>query len=227
MGNIRFRYKIFSTAIVLLIFSIFFADFSFAKERPNPWIRVGRTSSGVVGVLIKAKSVPLRVLLEKITIPTGIVFYIPENFLEDSISVDLEAETWTQAVQEIIKDYSRVETWGQDQQLAGVYVMETTNLDGPLPSSFKNNNSARFARGNRAGTDTGIVLSKGQLVKLVRGPFRSAISPKLWEDVKLRKFLQQQGINSPEDLKNLKKAMNIRKAAKIQLRNMRKKKRAR
>jgi len=188
-------------------------------------IRIGRINSGVQGIIIKSKGVSLTDLLNKIETQSGIDFKINNGLLEESISVDVEAATWTKAVQEVLKDYNRVELWGRDRKLTGVYVVEALNSEGAY---FEEKvRSGQVARDNERGTDDEIPLSKGQLVKLVRGPYRSPISPKLWEDDQLRTFLDQHGIRDREDLKNLQKAMTIRQAARKQLRDLRKNKSSR
>lgn len=226
MPVILCRLKAFSTGIVLFVFSLLFVDLSPAHSGESPLIGIGKTSSGVEGVIIKAIDVSLADLLKKIESQSGIDFKINSGLLDESISVDIEATTWTKAVQEVLKDYNRVELWGRDQKLTGVYVVEVLNLEGPYfaePSlGEEKGKTGHIAPNNKQVKKKEIPLSKGQLVKLARGPYRSPISSKLWEDAQFQKFLKQHGIRDRYDLTNLQKARSIRRAARKQLRDLQK-----
>lgn len=190
----------------------------------NPVIRVKETDSGLNSVTIKAQQVSLPDLLDKIATQSGIDFKVRGSMMKESISVDVQAENWTEAVQKVLVDYSRVELWGRDKMLTGVYVLEPLNPedDPNLRTNFNEANNRKAVRTSQASDDR-IRLSKGQLVRLIKGPYRSPLAPQLWKDEKLRGFLEQHGINAPEDLNNLQKAMTLRKAARWELRNFKKK----
>ena len=67
-----------------------------------------------------------------------------------------------------------------------------------------------------------IVLSKAQLRVLAKGPYSSPLPAHLFEEPKYREFLAKHGIESLEELKVIAKAKAVRRAARQQLRVLRK-----
>ncbi len=180
--------------------------------------------------VIKANDVSLPELLTKITLHSGIDLKSSVGLRNKTISVDIEAENWTEAVQQFLKGYNRVDFWDQDRQLTGAYIVKAVPPKGRNSSEpaleKKKKDTQQVAYENKPVVKQHVLLTKDQLGKLGRGNFLSPISPTLWEDVQIREFMQQNGIKHPDDLKNQKKAMAVRMEARHQLRDMLKKKSA-
>ena len=67
-----------------------------------------------------------------------------------------------------------------------------------------------------------IVLSKAQLRILAKGRYGNPLPARLFQKPKYRKFLARHGIESLEDLNVIAKAKAVRRAARLQLRALRK-----
>ena len=69
-----------------------------------PWVLPvsGKSANGVAttsdGVSIRVKQIPLRDLLRSIESESGIRFQINESLFKDSVTADIQADTWTEAV---------------------------------------------------------------------------------------------------------------------------------
>jgi len=123
-----------------------------------------------------------------------------------------------------LQEFSRLEVWGDEGKLAGVYLLESVTPEVDLPNLIdtgKEKTASTVSYMRQTGSN-GIPLSKSQLVQLASGPYNDPMAPQLWDKPQLRKFLEQHGINNPEDLNNPKKARTIRLAAKKKLRHLKK-----
>ena len=98
--------------LLAILFSVMAPLPAWAIE--NPVVRVWEGDSGQNGVTIRAHHVSLPVLLKSIESQSGIGFKVRGSMKNKPISVDVKAETWSDAVQKVLVDYSRVELWGRD-----------------------------------------------------------------------------------------------------------------
>lgn len=205
-----------------------------------PWVlpASGKSSSGVAttsdGVSIRVKQIPLRDLLRSIESESGIRFQINESLIKDSVTADIQADTWTEAVLDLLEDINRIELWQDDDHLASVRLLgnkEWPSATSPSTSSSSSNarrtsNTPSNQPANSASTSNEITLSKEQLQILSKGPYRSPLPENLYHEAAYRDFLGKYGINSQEDLKDRRKAMRVRREARKQLRLIRKQEKA-
>jgi hypothetical protein len=189
----------------------------------------GKSANGVDttsdGVSIRVKQVPLRDLLRSIESESGIHFQINESLLNNSVNADIQADTWTEAVLDLLEDINRIELWQDDDTLASVRLLGNKEWsDGTSLST--NSNSSNTMRGSISESNSSeysssgkqITLSKDQLQILSKGPYRSPLPENLYHEAAYRNFLGKYGINSQEDLNDRRKAMRVRREARKQLR---------
>ena len=198
----------------------------------------GKSASGVAtttdGVSIRVKQIPLRDLLRSIESESGIRFQINESLLKDSVTADIQADTWTEAVLDLLEDINRIELWQDDDHLASVRLLgnkEWASVTGSATNSPTSNagstaNSQSSSSANSGLTGNQITLSKEQLQILSKGPYRSPLPENLYHEAAYRQFLGKYGINTQEDLKDRRKAMRVRREARKQLRLIRKQEKA-
>ncbi len=66
------------------------------------------------------------------------------------------------------------------------------------------------------------MLAREQYLKIVSGSYKAPLTPELFDDPEIRSFLNQNGDNSLEDMKNTQKIKNVRIKARRQMRQLRK-----
>ncbi len=205
-----------------------------------PWVlpASGKSSSGVAttsdGVSIRVKQIPLRDLLRSIESESGIRFQINESLFKDSVTADIQADTWTEAVLDLLEDINRIELWQDDDHLASVRLLgnkewasvTSSATNSPTSNAGSTANSQTSSSANSGLTGNQITLSKEQLQILSKGPYRSPLPENLYHEAAYRQFLGKYGINTQEDLKDRRKAMRVRREARKQLRLIRKQEKA-
>lgn len=185
-------------------------------------------TSSPEGVSIRVQQVPLRDLLLSIESESGIRFLVDESLFEESVSADIQAPTWTDAVLDLLDDINRIELWNDDDTLASVRLIGNKDW-GAAPVQTSKATTGRRNTGvrskpssNQSTSSVNITLTEGQLRELAKGPYRSPLPEKFYRDSAYRDFLGKYGINSLEDMKERKKAMRVRREARKQLRILRK-----
>jgi hypothetical protein len=200
-----------------------------------PWVlpASGKSSNGVAttsdGVSIRVKQIPLRDLLRSIESESGIRFQINESLFKDSVTADIQADTWTEAVLDLLEDINRIELWQDDDHLASVRLLgnkEWASVTSSTSNSSSTANTQSNSSANSGSTGNQITLSKEQLQILSKGPYRSPLPENLYHEAAYREFLGKYGINAQEDLKDRRKAMRVRREARKQLRLIRKQEKA-
>ena len=218
------------TAWALLLWAVLFVF---------PWALPvsGKSASEIAttpdGVSIRVQQIPLSDLLRSIESESGIRFQINEALLNNSVNADIQADTWTEAVLDLLKDVNRIELWLDDDHLASVRLLgnkESPSVTSPSANlDFSNSNQTFNAPSNSSGNSLSvdqITLSKEQLQVLSKGPYRSPLPESLYHEAAYRGFLGKYGINSQEDLQDRRKAMRVRREARKQLRLLRKQEKA-
>ncbi|GJL78906.1 MAG: hypothetical protein NPINA01_18950 [Nitrospinaceae bacterium] len=181
--------------------------------------------SGEYGVIVKANDIPLADLIQEIQNQSGIEFKVTLEMKNEPFSVNLEASSWTEAVLEIIEDFNHLQVWDKHKRLTEIHLLSLTDPEGSLDSlQGKFSEAQKQGNANPApGAEVGeIFLNETQLARIGMSPYRSPISPKLLDDPQIRMFLEKYGIKASEDLKNSNKAMKVRKVARRQLQELRK-----
>jgi len=166
------------------------------------------------------KSITLRVddatlgkVLQSIEGKTGIQFHVSPSVLNDRITTNLNAPDWQTAMRQLLEPYGRAELWNTQLDLTEIYVLSrgdstTVSFDRP-PTRIEV---------TQADMRSSSTLHRNQLIKLSRGSLNKPLPPGLYNDPKIKEFLKQYGIQSPEGMKDTVKARTIRiKARKILL----------
>ncbi len=160
--------------------------------------------------------VPLEQVLPRATQESGVQFAVPDAMLQEEVPVRESGPEQSLELDLVLDEFSRVELYGDDSELQGVILLDhnrggqspspTRSLNPPRPSAIQKP-AARPASPSLPTTQ----LSKEQLQKLVRGPYRSPLPDELWDDPEYQEFLIGQGITSREEMKDRNKAKNLRK----------------
>ena len=66
------------------------------------------------GIHLKAIGQPLSRVLQSVGEKSGIAFYLREELYPTPVNVDLQAPDWRTLVGELLRDFSKVETWKED-----------------------------------------------------------------------------------------------------------------
>lgn len=155
-------------------------------------------------VTIQVDDATLGEVLQSIEDKTGIRFHVSPSVRDDLIKTDLNAPDWQTAMKLLLDAYARAELWGSRLDLTEIHIL--SRVDGTGVSS------------QSPGAGSPPMLSRKQLLKLVSGSYRGPLSPDLFDDPVIRSFLNQNGIQSLEDMKDSRKAKTVRVKARQQLR---------
>ena len=212
----------------LLLISFGWTPLTYSQVTSQPTIGQGRLNSGKHGVFIKSNNLSLADLLQEIHNQSGIEFKVDLEVGNVPFHADVEASSWTEAVLEIIEDFNHILVWDRQKRLTQVHMLSLMDPEVPLEI-----NSEKFPKTPKRGKTTSaqqvpigeIVLNKAQLSRIGLSPYRSPISPQLLDDHQIRRFLEKHDIRNEEDLKNSKKAMKVRKIARRQLQELRRRSR--
>ena len=133
--------------------------------------------------------------------------------LNDRITVNLNAPDWQTAMKLLLEPYSRAEVWNPRLDLTKIHIL--SRGDAATVSSGRPPARIKITEADRLSSST---LNRRQLRKLARGSLNKPLPPGLYDDPKIKEYLKQYGIQSPEDMKDTGKARTIRiKARKILL----------
>jgi len=92
----------------------------------------------------------------------------------------------------------------------------------PKPARIQGRSRPSAGTGKNPSNASNIFLSKAQLQVLAKGPYSSPLPAHLFSEPNYREFLVRHGIESLEELKVIAKAKAVRRAARQQLRVLRK-----
>ena len=202
-----------SALILAVIFSFFPTSKSFAEENPNLTIEVKPLGDGRSDILINAYRVPLVVMLEKLEEKSGVRFRARENLLNETISTEVREVNWSNTVLKIFENFNRLVLWRSETQLEEILLLKHSESNGELlPTNIgKEGGPIQNLEAN---------LSRDQLRMLVRNLLGGSIPSLLFNDKKVRNFFNQHDVKSVDDLRDIKKAMKVRREASKRLRNL-------
>jgi hypothetical protein len=99
-----------------------------------------------IGVLIQVKDQPLPKVLQEINKMSNIRFDIPSTLLDEKITAEIMAPTWTQATLRLLENFNRIDLWeGNNKALSKVLLMslkETVSASVTSLPKLKNNEEA-------------------------------------------------------------------------------------
>ena len=197
------------TIIILAVISFFFPSISIATP-----VFIEENNKGIT---LRVNDVPLSEVLRSIENQTGIHFHASPSVSNDWITIELKAPDWQTAMKFLLEPYGRMEMWGPRLDMTEIYILSRTN-EGQSYSSQRQQNLTP----SHSGAESPLMLTKEQYLKIVSGSYRAPLSPELLDDPDIRSFLNQNGVNSPEDLKDTQKIKNIRIEARRQMRQLQK-----
>lgn len=224
------RGLVLSLSILLVSFpALSFAQYSLpSKESPEPSTGI-RTKSptnhtGIdfsnSGVKIDVKNRPLADVLLEISNQTGISFTVAHSLSNHTLTASIQAPDWKTGIVNLLEEISTVTLWENNSRMSEVVLLG--NHDGSEVFSSKPDSSVSSSINsqNTRKKTAEILLTRKQLKKLAKGPFRNPLPPELLKTPPFKNFLLNQGVETEEDLKQVKKAMRVRKAARLQLRSL-------
>jgi hypothetical protein len=171
------------------------------------------------GVKIDVKNRPMADVLLEISNQTGISFTVPHSLTNQTLTASIQASDWKTGIINLLEDISTVTLWENNWQMSEVILLGN-RVEYDVFAS-KPYNSQIFSKNSK---NTAVIpLTKKQLQKLAKGPFQSPLPSEFLEKSPFRDFLLNQGVETEEDLKLVKKAMRVRKAARLQLRSLKEK----
>ncbi len=174
-------------------------------------------------------------VLQRIAEKTNISFRITSGLLSQRISARIQASSWEEGVQELLKDMNQLSVWDENSQLTHVVILGgknfASNPEQTAPSIQGRRVSSR--RASRANGDNQTFLgstvaqadnrgkpSEANLRKLLRIQPGKELPGELFNDPELNQFLQANRIQSPKDWKKFHKARTVRKSVRRELRQI-------
>lgn len=162
--------------------------------------------------------VPLREVLPELSEQTGIEFQVPDSLQDELIPWTNNKDADDTPSMDWVRNFSHVDL--VDEETGQRKIILLTSNSGTAPSALATQKTARV---KRSVPDTRVnppipnrtkpTLSKRKLRKLIRHPSRYSLPLELYEDEEYRAFFSTLGVQTPKDLKNRKKVIKIRKAA--------------
>jgi len=187
------------------------------SENPTepPTNRMGIDSSKD-GVRIDVENQPLTYVLMEISRQTGIRFKVTPSLTNQTLTASIQAPDWKTGIETLLEEISTVTLWENNSRMSEVVLLG--NNDGSEVFSSKSDSSVNSSINSQ--NNPGFLLTREQLIKLAKGPFRNPLPPEFLKTPPFKNFLLKQGVETEEDLKQVKKAMRVRKAARLQLRSL-------
>lgn len=216
-----FRLAVPLGGFILFIISLGWVSASYGERTFLPVNEKGQLPSGQPGILIKEQNILLTDLLKRIREQSGIDFEISDALLNESISTNVEAFNWTEAVLEIVRDFNFVEVWDRDNKLSRIILLSPSNSEASFYPPAGKTQATQDPQESQEIAYKENSLSHEQLTLLGMTAYRSPISPRLLQEPPIREFLAQFDILDSEDLKDLEKRMKARRKARQLLREMR------
>jgi hypothetical protein len=182
---------------------------------------------------VQAQDVALGEVLSEIANKTGILFKVPERFMNESVNLNIEERNWAEVVHRVLGDFNSIYIWNGPTRLGRVFLLdnnegsEVSSLPLNTPSKQKINLAKaihvikkRYYQPNASGEKNEVFLQKHrmglsevQLKKVASGHLSSPLPEKLFEDRKIKKFLAQNGVKTIEDGKKPMLAVKVRRQA--------------
>jgi len=157
------------------------------------------------GIAIRVDDAPLGEVLKSIEGETGIQFHVSPSIINDRMTVNLNAPDWQTAMRLLLEPYGQAELWNPRLDMTEIHILSRADDSaGPPPQK------QRKLSASETGTGSPPMLKRKQLLKLVKGSFRAPLSQELFDDPEIRAFLNQNGIHSLEDMKDIKKTRRVR-----------------
>ncbi len=183
------------------------------------------TREGSQTLFVQAQGVSLGEVLREIANKSGIQFKVPARLMDDSVTLKIKERNWASVVHQVLRDYNGIYIWDGPTRLEHVFLLDALAETGlSLPpqitkkSYFRPNTSGEQKRNIPKGQR--MDLSEDQLKKVASGAFNSPLSDQLFEDSKIKMFLEQWGIKTIKDRQKLSLARKVRRQARVILKEI-------
>jgi len=208
---------VLSLSILLVSFpALSFAQYS---SPSNPSTKILGIDSSNTGIRIDVENRPLADVLLEISRQTGIHFKVAPSLANQTLTASIQAPDWKTGIETLLEEISTVTLWRNNSRMSEVVLLgyhEGTQ-------AFSSRSDRPYKPSINAPKTPEILLTRKQLKTLAKGPFRNPLAPELLKTPSFKNFLLNQGVETEEDLKQVKKAMRVRKAARLKLRELREK----
>jgi hypothetical protein len=190
--------------------------------------------------------VPLQQVVPRASEESGVEIEADGPLLNELVPAQETGPDQSLDLEPVLDGFSRIELFGDDSELQKVIIMDRIESESSQsPTSASTTRSAPVAAPSiprsikspqkRTGASAPAPaanpaqeieapesnLDKEQLQELIRGPYRSPLPDKLWDDPAYRQFLTQRGFRTREDMKDRNKAKRLRSTVRRLLWKMR------
>jgi hypothetical protein len=198
-------------------------------------------------ITLKWQDKALGEILKEIESSSGIKFKASAKVKSESITTEISASNWSDAVRKLLKGYSIMEVTNRKGELVKVLIMADTG-DDPLKSDRTGRRGRNIDRENSKGYNRTpgrldadnlsrmkkkLKLSRSvskalysKLKKIESWPNEKALPSSMNRDSDLKDFLSLNGIGTADDLKDTSKITRLKRAARKQMLIMKKRARA-
>ncbi|MFQ5716090.1 MAG: hypothetical protein ACE5GQ_03205 [Nitrospinales bacterium] len=202
-----------------------FAEFfSFPKDGFSP-IGAHEIGSNQIGVAINVNNLELMDVLQRIQNESGINFVVHDDLSGEKISARIKAADWTSAALKLLENFSRVEVWDEDG-LSSVRLLKSEGYSTtPNPNTdwtIKVKPAGKRTKHVMRGKKYEIFLSEKELLELIKAPSDTPIPAYFIKDLQYRKFLEQFGFESLEDVFDIHNTRTVRLEVRRQLKELKK-----
>ena len=217
---------VLSLALLLVSFPVlsFTQNPSPSRQNPEPETEARINSltnliefpSSRTGVRIDVQNLPLEDVLQEISQKTGIRFKVAPSLANQALTASFQAPDWKTGIETLLKEISTVTLWRKNSRMSEVILLR--NRDGSEVFSSQPDDSKEPSINSE-----NMPLTLEQLKIIAKGPFQSPLPAELLGNPQFSVFLRKHGIETPEDLQKTRKAMKVRKVARLQLRKLKEK----
>ncbi len=186
-------------------------------------------------VKINVENIPLKQVLEMINYHSGINFQGYSEQFDKKITVNIDANSWPEAIKELLIDFGKIEV-GDGKQLKTVWLLGGDHSEGPVWVSHSGSNGSRNGVNGRKAALKDSKYSPNaskipqssinsprlynKLKRISSLSFNDPIPESFVNDKDLKPFFRQFGIRSIDDLKNKKQSHRLKKMAKRRVQAM-------
>ncbi|MFQ5673026.1 MAG: hypothetical protein ACE5G9_08020 [Nitrospinales bacterium] len=204
------------------------AEFVSLPESGPTFVDDEEVGSSPRGIGIHVQNKLLRDVLQRIQNESGIHFQLQEKMLADSITANFVASDWTSAVRRMLRNFSRLEVWDEDG-LSFVLLLKSEEYSTALNRNAdwmikvkRTGNKGKKTKHVIRGRKFEIFLSEKELLELIKEPSDVPIPDYFIKDLQYRKFLEQFGFESLEDVFDIHNTRTVRLEVIRQLQELKK-----
>jgi hypothetical protein len=191
-------------------------------------------------ISLKWKNKKLGEILKELQASSGIKFKAPSSVKSESVTTQVYAATWSDAVRKLLKQYSTMEVSNSEGDLVKVWIISSAGA-GKTGAGRSINGRKSGRNKTSGGSDASNLSRMKKKLKLSRSvskklytklkeikswPADKKLPSSMYRDSDLKDFFSLNGIESKKDLNDISKINRIRRAARKQMLIMKKRARA-